>query len=149
MFSGWGEDDWEAEDLSPVGLLNAGGRKVGQVQFHPAAANVLASASGDHQLRLWDIENPDSPNIVLTGHGDGIQSMCWNPIGTLLATTCRDRKLRLFDPRAGTEAVHITDGHGGIKGSRVVWLGDRDRIATTGVSSQHNPLADPAVLQDV
>jgi hypothetical protein len=40
----------------------------------------------------------------------------------------------LFDPRAGAEAVRITDGHGGIKGSRVVFLGDRDRIATTGVS---------------
>lgn len=48
--------------------------------------------------------------------------------------TCRDKKLRLFDPRAGAEAVRITDGHGGIKGSRVVFLGDRDRIATTGVS---------------
>lgn len=134
MFNGWGEDDWEPEDLEPVGRLNAGGRKVGHVQFHPVASNVLASASGDHQLRLWDIESPDSPNIILTGHKDSIQSMCWNPIGTLLATTCCDRKLRLFDPRAGTEAVRITDGHGGIKGSRVVWLGDRDRIATTGVS---------------
>lgn len=28
----------------------------------------------------------------------------------------------------------MADGHGGIKGSRVVWLGDRDRMVTTGVS---------------
>ena len=28
----------------------------------------------------------------------------------------------------------MTEGHSGVKGSRVVWLGDRDRIATTGVS---------------
>lgn len=48
--------------------------------------------------------------------------------------TCRDKKLRLFDPRAGSDAVRVTDGHAGVKGSRVVWLGDRDRIATTGVS---------------
>ncbi len=39
----------------------------------------------------------------------------------------------MFDPRAGSEAVRIVDGHGGIKGSRVVWAGDRDRIITTGV----------------
>lgn len=48
--------------------------------------------------------------------------------------TCRDKKLRLFDPRAGSDAVRVADGHAGVKGSRVVWLGDRDRIATTGVS---------------
>lgn len=93
---------------------------------------------------------------MLKGHGDSIQSIAWNSVGTTLATvrtspllflsayfrrqtdrcikTCRDKKLRLFDPRAGSDAVRITDGHAGVKGSRIVWLGDRDRIATTGVS---------------
>lgn len=122
-------------DLAPSGKLNAGGRKVGQVDFHPAASNVLASASGDHLVRVWDIEgSSDEATIALKGHNDTIQSLCWNAVGSMIATTCRDRKLRLFDPRAGSEAVRVTDGHGGIKGSRVVWLGDRDRIATTGFS---------------
>lgn len=48
--------------------------------------------------------------------------------------------LRLYDPRAGAEPVRITDGHSGVKGSRVVWLGDRDRIATTGVSFRMHAL---------
>lgn len=52
---------------------------------------------------------------------------------TLAPQTARDRKLRMFDPRAGGDAVRTVDGHGGIKGSRVVWAGDRDRIITTGV----------------
>ncbi|KAJ7066098.1 hypothetical protein C8F01DRAFT_1228253 [Mycena amicta] len=51
-----------------------------------------------------------------------------------LATTCRDRKLRIFDPRVGGEAARITDGHGGIKGSRVVWMGTNAHIATSGFS---------------
>lgn len=135
LFEGWADDGWEPTDIAPSAKLNAGGRKVGQVTFNPAASNLLASASGDYLVRLWDIENgQDAPAITLTGHKDTIQSIAWNAIGTTLATTCRDRKLRIFDPRAGTEAVRVTDGHGGIKGSRVVWLGDRDRIATTGVS---------------
>ncbi len=130
-------------------------RKVGQVVFHPAASNLLASASGDLLVRLWDIEKgQDSATITLKGHSDSIQSLCWNAVGTTLVTvshrrlwdasdgyatmlitlqTCRDKKLRLFDPRAGIEAVRTAEGHSGVKGSRSVFLGDRDRIVTTGV----------------
>jgi coronin-1B/1C/6 len=96
---------------------------------------VLTSASGDHLVRVWDIEgSADKPTISLSGHKDSVQSIAWNSVGNTLATTCRDRKLRIFDPRAGAEAVRVAEGHGGIKGSRVVWLGDRDRLATTGFS---------------
>jgi len=80
------------------------------------------------------LANTEEAKSVLVGHGDAIQSIAFNPTGTVLATTCRDRKLRLFDPRAGGDAVRITDGHGGVKGARVTWMGDLDRLATTGFS---------------
>ena len=101
LFEGWGEDGWIAEDLSPDGKLNAGGRqaetsplrsqanldrKVGQVIFHPTAQNVLTSASGDHLVKIWDIDQGDSPKITLKGHNDTIQSLAWNAVGTTLAT---------------------------------------------------------------
>jgi coronin-1B/1C/6 len=133
-FEGWATEHWVPRDFDPVLRIDGSPRKIGQVLFHPTAANVLASASGEHAVKLWDLANPEDARAVLVGHGDAIQSMAFNATGTVLATTCRDRKLRLFDPRAGSEAVRITDGHGGIKGSRVVWMGDLDRIATTGFS---------------
>ena len=30
--------------------------------------------------------------------------------------------------------MRVADGHGGIKGARVVWMGNHDRVATTGFS---------------
>jgi coronin-1B/1C/6 len=133
-FEGWGTEGWVPRDFDPVLRIDGSPRKIGQVVFHPTAANVIASASGEHTVKLWDLANPEEARSVLGGHKDAIQSVAFNSTGTLLATTCRDRKLRLFDPRAGGEAVRITDGHGGIKGSRAVWMGDLDRIATTGFS---------------
>lgn len=60
--------------------------------------------------------------------------MAFNPTGQVMVTTSRDRKLRLFDARTGGDAVRVVDGHGGIKGARAVWMGENNRIATTGFS---------------
>lgn len=135
-FEDWGQDHWEPQDFDPVARIDASPRKIGQVLFHPTASNVLASASGEHTVKLWDLADTDRPRSVLTGHGDMIQSLAFNLTGTLMATTCRDRKLRLFDPRAGGEPVRVAEAHGGIKGARVIWMGDLDRVATTGFSKR-------------
>jgi coronin-1B/1C/6 len=133
-FDGWGVEGWDPKDFDPVLRIDASPRKVGQVSWHPTAKHVLASASGEHTVKLWDIGAPEHAQVTLSGHGDAIQSLAWDPVGSVLATTCRDRKLRLFDPRAGAEAIRIVDGHGGIKGARVIFMGDRGRLATTGFS---------------
>ncbi|KAG2746383.1 hypothetical protein P692DRAFT_20835956 [Suillus brevipes Sb2] len=91
----------------------------------------MRSASGEHTVKLWNLADTDRPLSVLTRHNDTIQ--CLALTGTLMATTCRDKKLRIFDPRAGCEAVRITEAHG-IKGARVVWMADLDKIVTTGFS---------------
>ena len=114
-FDGWGLDGWEPQDFDPVARIEVSPRRVGHVLFHPTANNVLATSTGDHVVKLWDLAAPEAPKGVLGGHGDAIQSLAFNPWGTVLATTCRDRKLRLFDPRAGSDPVRVGEGHGGIK----------------------------------
>jgi coronin-1B/1C/6 len=133
-FDGWGAEGWEPRDFDPVLRIDASFRKVGQVMWHPTAGNVVASATGEHVVKLWDLARPEDARSVLSGHQDSIQSLAFNATGTLMATTCRDRKIRIFDPRAGGEAVRVGEGHGGIKGARLVWMGEMDRLATTGFS---------------
>lgn len=115
MFEGWGEEKWEPQDFDPVARIDVTPRRVGQVLFHPTAEHVLATTTGEHTVKLWDLANPESARSVLSGHGDAIQCIAFNASGTLLATTSRDRKIRIFDPRAGQEAVRIAEGHGGVK----------------------------------
>lgn len=99
--------------------------------FNPAAENVLASSSGDYTIKLWDVES--SASKLSLKHRDIVQSMCWSADGSLLVTTNRDKKLRIWDVRQEKPA-HEVPGHSGAKNSRAVWMGEHDRIATTGFS---------------
>lgn len=65
-------------------------------------------------------------------HPEVIQSLCWKQDGTLFATSCKDKNVRIVDPRSNVPIVMTTDNHQSIKDSRVVWLGDQQRILTTG-----------------
>ncbi|CAP80933.1 Coronin-like protein [Penicillium chrysogenum] len=121
----------DIKDLAPVGKLSGHPKKIGHVLFNPAAENVLATASGDYTVKIWDIE-AGAPKLTLN-IGDIVQSQSWSANGSLLVTTSRDKKLRIWDVRQERPA-HETNGHTGAKNSRAVWLGERDRIATTGFS---------------
>lgn len=121
----------EPEDVKPVGKLSGHTRKVGHVLFNPAAENVLASASGDYTIKLWDLE--DGKSKLNLKHNDIVQSLSWSANGSMLVTTCRDKKIRFWDVRQQKPA-HEVAGHAGAKNSRCVWMGDHDRVATTGFS---------------
>ncbi|CAJ0553689.1 hypothetical protein HG530_003334 [Fusarium avenaceum] len=124
-------DAEEITDVSPVSKLAGHPRKVGQVLFNPAAENILASASGDFTIKLWDVSTGQSP--LTLKHNDIVQSLTWNASGSMLATTSRDKKIRVWDVRQ-EKPVHEGPGHGGAKNSRAVWLGEHNRFATTGFS---------------
>ena len=106
-------------------------RKVGQVLFNPAAENILASAAGDYTVKIWDIESGSAKLSLKVG--DVVQGLSWSANGSLLVTTSRDKKLRIWDARQEKPA-HEGPSHAGAKNSRCVWLGEHDRIATTGFS---------------
>ena len=57
------------------------------------------------QVMVWNLDTTESvinnPVRTICCHQDVILSMSFNPSGSLLATTCKDRKIRILDPRAG------------------------------------------------
>ncbi|CAB16873.1 actin binding WD repeat protein, coronin Crn1 [Schizosaccharomyces pombe] len=136
------------EDVHPIAELKGHSRKVGLVQYHPTAANVLASSSADNTIKLWDCEKGVAH--VSLKMDVMCQSMSFNADGTRLVTTSRDKKVRVWDPRTD-KPVSVGNGHAGAKNPRVVWLGSLDRFATTGFSKMSDrqiALWDPTNLSE-
>eukprot|EP00090_Calanus_glacialis_P031332 TRINITY_DN5161_c0_g1_i1.p1 TRINITY_DN5161_c0_g1~~TRINITY_DN5161_c0_g1_i1.p1 ORF type:complete len:623 (-),score=166.62 TRINITY_DN5161_c0_g1_i1:111-1979(-) len=107
-------------------------RRVGIIEWHPTAENILVSASYDHTIIVWNIARGVPVNSI-NCHTDTIYSMSFNRNGSLLATTCKDKKLRVLDPRTG-EIVQQGDSHQGTKAAKVTYLGEHGLLFTTGFS---------------
>lgn len=62
----------------------------------------------DNLVVIWNVGTGE-PTIVLDVHPDLVYSACWNWDGSKLLTTCKDKKIRIIDPRNGNvdEVWHI------------------------------------------
>ncbi|GAB1605739.1 coronin-2B-like isoform X3 [Argonauta hians] len=107
-------------------------RKVTTIEWHPTASNIILSIGMDHKCILWNVEVAEPLNIMHC-HTDTIFSLTWNRDGSLFATTSKDRKIRVLDPRTAVVAIE-GNGHQGVKASKSVFLGDTNQIFTTGFS---------------
>lgn len=54
-------------------------------------------------------------------HPDVVYSACWNWDGSRLVTTCKDKKIRILDPRSG-EILEEAVAHEGSKATRAIFL---------------------------
>ena len=94
---GLGKEILTEPELSLEGIHQ---RKVHQILWHPVAANILLSASFDPQIVIWNLETGE-PLQEIDCHPDLIFSISWNSNGSLIATTCKDKKIRTIDVRKG------------------------------------------------
>ncbi|XP_067641653.1 coronin-7 isoform X3 [Eurosta solidaginis] len=106
-------------------------RRVETVGFHPTADGLLHSTAMGC-VTLFDI-TMQKEIFTNNEHPEVIQSVSWKQDGTTLATSCKDKNVRIIDPRAGDAPIQmVAESHQSIKDSRVVWLGNQTRILTTG-----------------
>ena len=106
-------------------------RRIENISFNPTADGVLATSSSTNVV-VWDLFE-GKEMFVFDDHGDDVQCVSWQPGSGLLATQCRDRFLRIIDPRSGDDSqVGICQSHDGPKDSKVIWLNDNNRVLTTG-----------------
>ncbi|KAJ3585041.1 hypothetical protein NHX12_013764 [Muraenolepis orangiensis] len=87
-------------------------RRVGLIEWHPTAKDLLLSSAYDYKVCLWDVSQggpvlrcPVRVLVCPVGQPRAAErlllSACFSPDGSRLALTSKDRRLRLLDPRTG------------------------------------------------
>ena len=57
--------------------------------------NTLATGSGDHTVRLWDVHT-EMPRATLKAHKDWVLAIAWSPCGRYLASAGKDGNVSLW-----------------------------------------------------
>ncbi|XP_063171041.1 coronin-7-like isoform X1 [Candoia aspera] len=120
------------QDLSssPHVTLGPEGGWVEVLLFHPTADGVLASAAG-RVVKIWDVEQRQILT-ELEPHQNQVQSLAWKLDGSLLGTSCKDKRLRIFDPRAKPAACQTVLAHASSKEARLLWVNTEGCFLSVG-----------------
>ncbi|XP_036888980.1 elongator complex protein 2 isoform X1 [Sturnira hondurensis] len=99
----WAPDEESGVWLEQVRVGEVGGNTLGfyDCQFNEDGSMIIAHAFHG-ALHLWkrNTANPRewTPEIVISGHFDGVQDLMWDPEGEFIITVGTDQTTRLFAP---------------------------------------------------
>lgn len=139
-------EDWEPIDENgnakkqkplseSVADLTGHNKKVTLLRFHPTANNTLLSTSGDYTVKVWDVENC-ADVVTFDGISNLVHDIVWDFKGDQFAVSCKDKHIRLVDPRTGNATSEIKTAHEGAKSIKIVYVNDSGKIFSFGASKQ-------------
>ncbi|KAK1152003.1 coronin-1A-like [Acipenser oxyrinchus oxyrinchus] len=148
---------WEIPDggltrpiTEPVVTLEGHSKRVGILSWHPTAHNVLLSAGCDNVVIIWNVARGEPVITLDSMHTDMIYSACWNATGSQIVTSCKDKKIRVINPRKGSVVVEKDKPHEGSRPVRAIFVLE-GKILTTGfnrMSERQVALWDPKHLEE-
>ncbi|CAF1489120.1 unnamed protein product, partial [Adineta steineri] len=126
---------WTMTKDTPVHNLQAHNKEIYTIKWSPTGPNtmnpnatlLLASASFDSTVRLWDVERGICQS-TLVKHSEPVYSVAFSPDGRLLATGSFDKAIHIWDIARG-EIVHSYRGTGGI--FEVCWNSRGTRVGAS------------------
>ncbi|KAJ3047864.1 Coronin-7 [Rhizophlyctis rosea] len=125
-------EGYKEDSTEPAMAFTAHTNRITFMQYHPTVSDLLLTASpeqGSPTAKVWNLKTQRA--IATLPHPDMILSGAFSLDGRYVATACRDKSVRIFDARTDEE-VQKGPSHEGIKGCRVLWLGDSGKICTVG-----------------
>ena len=100
---------WDSSNYKSIGYLEH--QDILSIAFSPDN-KILASASLDKTVRLWDIKTQTSIGQPLLGHEGWVMSVAFSPDGKILASASWDKTIRLWDIKTQTSIGTPLQEHG-------------------------------------
>ncbi|MEQ2215682.1 hypothetical protein XENOCAPTIV_004323 [Xenoophorus captivus] len=70
----------------------------GQLNFSPGC---------DNQIIIWNVATGEAMISLEDMHPDVIYNVCWNRNGSLICTSCKDKAIRVIDPRKESIVANV------------------------------------------
>ncbi|KAL7991917.1 hypothetical protein Chor_016173 [Crotalus horridus] len=134
----------------PVVVLEGHSKRVGIITWHPTARNILLSAGCDNVVIVWNVGTAEELYYLDNLHPDIIYNVSWNRDGSLFCSACKDKSVRIIDPRRGQVVAEREKAYEGARPMRAIFLAD-GKIFTTGfsrMSERQLALWDPENLEE-
>ena len=124
---------WSVQQEKPLHNFSDHAKEIYTIKWSPTGPGtinpnkrlLLASASFDATIKLWDIEAGKCVN-TLKEHSDPVYSVSFSPNGEYLASGSFDRNLHIWSVKDGT-LLKTYKGNGGI--FEVCWNSKGNKIA--------------------
>eukprot|EP01104_Vermistella_antarctica_P015042 TRINITY_DN4856_c0_g1_i1.p1 TRINITY_DN4856_c0_g1~~TRINITY_DN4856_c0_g1_i1.p1 ORF type:complete len:314 (-),score=36.16 TRINITY_DN4856_c0_g1_i1:103-1044(-) len=98
---------WDVEAKRKVVELRGHTSAIEQLSWSPTNANLLATASSDKSVRLWDVRNGSCLHTVTTPGGN--INVSWHPSGSPLVVGNKADTLSFIDPSKGTILKNVNN----------------------------------------
>ncbi|KAI9252117.1 hypothetical protein BY458DRAFT_523377 [Sporodiniella umbellata] len=119
------DDGIEEDTQEPLHILSdATIDKISQIEFHPNSKDVLLMTSQDLNsptIRIWDLKELKIKIKLEKIHKGAIFSCAWSLDGRKIATTSKDKIIRVLSSRTGN-VISEGPSHDSLRPSRVLWI---------------------------
>jgi coronin-1B/1C/6 len=133
------EEGPKAHMKEATATLEGHGKKVTFCTWNPNISHIVASTAFEPKLKIWNVAEQDCAFTM--DLPEQVWHLKWNHMGSLLAVTTKDKKMRIVDPRQQKFAAE-SQVHTGSKALKLDWMGghegpaDSNKIITTGFAAQ-------------
>ncbi|XP_035229599.1 GATOR complex protein WDR59-like [Stegodyphus dumicola] len=101
---------WGKADFTQTTSLKSHTRAISDLNWSIFDSHVLATASIDTFIYLWDIRDSRKPSISLSAVA-GASQVKWNKLQSHMLATSHEGDIRLWDTRKGTSPVQYITAH--------------------------------------
>ena len=77
--------------------MQASDKRLITADWHPLASGIVVTSAADKTVKIFDVEAGGAELFELPAvHGGLLANLTWNGDGSLLATSCKDKHVRIF-----------------------------------------------------